>query len=182
MSESGTRQVVFAAKFTIIVGAVSLLLLFLPPNTVKTIQEPSALMLLVVGFLAGFIWQHGQLDHFHGESERNESKVAVYTQSNFYVWGSKMHLITLPLIGLIYLFSILLFGRENYYLILRVLSVVLFMVWLGLTSAILFWERGRHLHVYQRRIAPRQWLISFKGKNNLYGDEPVRTRGDQRRE
>ena len=167
MSESGTRQVVFAAKLTIIVGAVSLLFLFLPPNIVKTIQEPSALMLLVVGFLAGFMWQHGQLDHFHGESERNESKVAVYTQSSFYVWGSKMSLITLSLIVLIYLFSRLLFGRENYYLILRVLLVALFMGWLGLTSAILFWERRRHLHAYQRRIAPRQWLIYFKGKNNL---------------
>ena len=88
-SESGSRQIVFAAKLTIIVGAVSLLFLFLPPNIVKTIQEPSALALLVVGFLAGFAWQHGRLDHWHSEWERNESKGVIYTLSSFYVVGSK---------------------------------------------------------------------------------------------
>ena len=176
MSESGTRQVIFAAKLTIIVGAASLFYLLLTPAVVTLIQQLPALLLLVVGFLVGFVWQHGQLDHFHGESIRNESKGAVYTLSNFYRYGSKIHLSFLPIIGLIVVLYTLFSVREGYYTTLKVLLVALFMVCLGSTSAILFWERGRHLHVYQRRIAPRQWLISFKGKNNLYGDEPVRAR------
>lgn len=172
-SESGSRQIVFTAKLTTIVGAVSLLFLFLPPNIVKTIQEPSALALLVVGFLAGFAWQHGRLDHWHSEWERNESKGVIYTQSSFYVVGSKMNLISHLPIVLIPLFLIPFFGRESYYIILRVLLASVFMGWSGITSATLLWERRRHLRTYQKKIAPRQWLIYFNSTNNLEHSQSV---------
>jgi len=182
MSESGTRQVVFAAKLTIIVGAVSLLFLFLPPNIVKTIQEPSALLILGAFFLLGFLRQQGQFDYFYSESEKNEQKSAIYTLSSLYIVGSRMSIIIMVLAGLIYVLLATFLGREGYYIILKVLLVAVFMGSLGITSTTLLWERRRHLRAYQNKIAPRRWLISFKSKNNLYGDEPVRTRGDQRRE
>lgn len=162
MSESGTRQVVFAVKLTVIIGAVSLLFLFLYPSIVNIIKEPSALLLLFAFFLLGFLWQQGQLDHFYSESEKNEPKSAVYTLSSLYIVGSRMNIIIMVLVGLIYVFLATFLGREGYYSILRVLLVAVFMGSLGITSTTLLWERRRHLHAYQRRIAPRQWLIYFQ--------------------
>ena len=173
VDESGTRQFILAAKLTIIIGAVSLLFLFLPTSIVKTIKEPSALLLLVAFFLLGFLRQQGQLDYFYSESEKNEQKGAIYTLSSLYIVGSRMSIIIMVLAGLIYVLLATFLGREGYYIILRVLLVAVFMGSLGITSTTLLWERRRHLRAYQKKIAPRRWLIYFNSAKNLEHSQSV---------
>ena len=161
MSKSKTRLLYFATKGTVMVGAASFLLLLSSPDAVSHVKELLFLLPLVLGFFVGFMWFHGRLDHFHSETERNESKVAVYTQSSFFVYRSKRNLVVLPFLGLIVVLYTLFSVREAYYTTLKVLSVIIFMCWIGVTLAILFWERRRHLHVYMRKIEPRKWAINF---------------------
>lgn len=167
MSKPGTRFVVFAARGTVIGGVASLFFLLLTPDAATLIQQLPALLLLIIGFLVGFTWQHGQLDHYHGESERNESKEAVYTLGNFFVVGSKIYLITFILSGLIPLILLRFFGQEGFGLILTILLVIVFIGAIGVTSAILLWERRRHLRVYSRKIGAKQWLIYFTSTKNI---------------
>ena len=60
-----------------------------------------------------------------------------------------------------------LFGDEGFGVILKVLLVIVFIGFIGITSATLFWERRKHLRVYQRKIGPTKWLIYFTSTDNL---------------
>jgi len=166
-----TRCISLVVHITIISGVASLFLLLLPRVTplpplpslplVASSQELTVLLFLVVGFLTGFIGGHDRLARFHSESKINESKGYVYVLSDWLVFGTKMNLIFDLLFGTTTIFLMLILGLESFWTCIYALWIMVLSGLIGVTSATLFWERRKHLLVYQRKIEPRQWLIYF---------------------
>ena len=167
-----TRCISLVVHITVIPGVACLSFLLLPLVTplppfpslplVASSQELTVLLLLVVGFLTGFIWWHGRLAHFYSESKINVSKGTVtYTLSDWQVFATKMNLIFDLLFGTTIIFFMLILGLETFWACIYASWIMILSGLIGVTSATLFWERRKHLLVYQRKIEPRQWLIYF---------------------
>jgi len=166
-----TRCVSLAVRITVISGVAYLFFLLLPLVTplppfpslplVASSQELTVLLLLVVGFLTGFIWGYNRIARFHSESKINESKGYVYVLRDWQVFGTKMNLIFSLLFGATTIFFMLILGLESFWICIYALWIMVLPGLIGVTSATLFWEKRNHLLVYQRKIETRQWLIYF---------------------